>query len=217
MGYFIYNKKEYTIIKERTQMKMKYNHVYQFKITLGGSKPPIWRRIQVPETYTFWDIHVAIQDAMGWLGYHLHEFEVVNPSTGLKQTIGTPDDDSGSSVLLDRRQKIADYFSMANESAYYVYDFGDAWEHEILLEKILPREKGVEYPICIKGKRACPPEDSGGIWGYGELLEIIKDPQHEEYEEMLEWLGGDDFDPKYFDVNAVNFRDPDKLLRMEFE
>ena len=196
-------------------MKMKYNHVYQFKITLGGSKPPIWRRIQVPETYTFWDLHVAIQDVMGWSGYHLHEFEVVNPSTGLKQTIGTPDDDSGRSVLLDRRQKIADYFSMANESAYYVYDFGDAWEHEILLEKILPREKGVKYPICLKGRRACPPEDCGGIWGYEELLEIIKDPQHDEYEEMLEWLGGE-FDPQYFDVNAVTFRDPDKLLKMGF-
>jgi hypothetical protein len=164
-------------------MKMKYNHVYQFKI---------------------------------WSGYHLHEFEVVNPSTGLKQIIGTPDDDYGRSVLLDKRQKIADYFSMANESAYYVYDFGDTWEHEILLEKILPREKGVKYPICLKGRRACPPEDSGGIWGYEELLEIIKDPQHEEYEEMLEWLGGE-FDPEYFDVNAVNFRDPDKLLRMGFE
>ncbi|KAF5430142.1 pRiA4b ORF-3-like protein [Candidatus Methanophagaceae archaeon] len=199
-------------IKEGTQMKKKYNHVYQFKITLGGSTPPIWRRIQVPETYSFWDLHVAIQDAMGWSGNHLHEFEVVNPSTGLKQTIGTPNDDAGINALLDRRQKIADYFSMTNELAYYVYDFGDAWEHEILLEKILPRVKGVKYPICLKGRRACPPEDCGGIWGYEELLEIIKDPEHGEHEEMLELLGGDNFDPAYFNVNEVTFRDPDKRL-----
>ncbi|MEA3487768.1 MAG: plasmid pRiA4b ORF-3 family protein, partial [Euryarchaeota archaeon] len=86
-------------IKEGTQMKKKYNHVYQFKITLGGSTPPIWRRIQVPETYSFWDLHVAIQDAMGWSGNHLHEFEVVNPSTGLKQIIGNPNDDVSVNAL----------------------------------------------------------------------------------------------------------------------
>jgi hypothetical protein len=155
-------------------MKKKYNQVYQFKITLKGIKPPIWRRIQVPETYTFWDLHVAIQDAMGWIDYHLHEFEMINPATGLAVNIGTPvpGEDFDREVLPDWKQNIADYFSMENRTADYVYDFGDNWEHKIQLEKILPREKGVNYPICIKGKRACPPEDCGGIWGYAELLEI---------------------------------------------
>ncbi len=192
--------------------KKKYSRVYQFKITLEGIKPPIWRRIQVPETYTFWDLHVAIQDAMGWEDYHLHEFEVVNPSTGLKENIRIPAEASGTEVLSERKQKIADYFSMENRTASYVYDFGDGWEHKILLEEILPREKGVKFPNCINGKRACPPEDCGGVWGYADLLEIIKDPEHEEYEEMMEWLGGS-FDPEHFDVNEVSFDDPDKRYK----
>jgi len=139
-------------------MKKKFDQVYQFKIALKGVKPPIWRRIQVAETYTFWDIHVAIQDVMGWLDCHLHESEMVNPSTGLKVNIGSPDEDFGREVLPGWKQKIADYFSAENRSADYVYDFGDSWEHKIQLEKILPREKNINYPICIKGKRACPPE-----------------------------------------------------------
>jgi len=115
-------------------MKKKYNQVYQFKITLKGIKPPIWRRIQVPETYTFWDLHVAIQDAMGWIDYHLHEFELENPSTGLTVNIGSPNEDFGEEVLPDGGQKIADYFSMENRAADYVYDFGDNWEHKIQLK-----------------------------------------------------------------------------------
>lgn len=196
-------------------MKKKFNQVYQFKITLKGIKPPIWRRIQVPETYTFWDLHVAIQDAMGWSDYHLHEFEVNDLSTGLKQNIGIPDEDFGREVLPGWKQKIADYFSMENPKADYVYDFGDNWEHIIQLEKILPREKGVNYPICIKGKRACPPEDCGGIWGYEEFLEAIKDPKHQEHEEMLEWIGGE-FNPEHFDIEEVVFDDPDKRRRIAF-
>ncbi|KAF5411511.1 MAG: hypothetical protein C5S38_09345 [Candidatus Methanophagaceae archaeon] len=178
-------------------MKKKYNQVYQFKITLKGIKPPIWRRIQVPEMYTFWELHLAIQNAMGWSDYHLHEFELVNPETGLKLLIGNPNEDFAEEVLPELNQNIADYFSMENQSAVYTYDFGDSWEHKIQLEKILPCENGIKYPICIKGKRACPPEDCGGTWGYEELLAIIKDPKHEEYEEMLEWLVGE-FDPEHF-------------------
>ncbi|MCK4732574.1 MAG: plasmid pRiA4b ORF-3 family protein [Methanophagales archaeon] len=193
-------------------MKKKYTQVYQFKITLKGIKPPIWRRIQVPETYTFWELHLAIQNAMSWTVCHLHEFELVNPETGLKQFIGTQNEDFGDEVLPESNKKIADYFSMENQSAVYTYDFGDNWEHKIQLEKIVPREKGVKYPICMKGKRACPPEDCGGIWGYAELLEIIRNPKHEEYEEMLEWLGGE-FDPEYFDVEEVSFYDHDKYLK----
>jgi len=196
-------------------MKKKYNQVFQFKITLKGIKPPIWRRIQVPETYTFWDLHVAIQDAMGWDDYHLHEFELVNPLTGLKQSIGSPDKEFDREVFPELKQKLVDSFSMENRSAVYTYDFGDNWEHKIQLEKILPREEGVTYPICIKGKRACPPEDCGGIWRYAELLEILGNPNHEEYEEMLEWLGGE-FDPEKFNVEEISFGDPEKRRKMGF-
>ncbi|MGB9694306.1 MAG: plasmid pRiA4b ORF-3 family protein [Fervidobacterium sp.] len=198
-------------------MKKKFERVYQFKITLQGSNPPIWRRIQVPETYTFWDLHIAIQDAMGWLDCHLHMFEIVDPSTGMKCEIGIPEKeyDEYGETLPGWKQKIADYFSMENLKANYVYDFGDNWEHNIQLEKILPREKGVNYPRCIKGKRACPPEDCGGVWGYEEFLEAIKDPKHEEHEEMLEWVGGE-FDSEHFDVNEVVFDDPDKRRKIAF-
>jgi len=197
-------------------MKKNFNHVYQFKITLRGIRPPIWRRIQVPETYTFWDLHMAIQNVMGWLNYHIHEFEIVDPASGSMVNIGIPDDMFGTGVLPGWKKKIADYFSMENPKANYTYDFGDNWEHKIQLEKILPREKGVNYPICVKGKRACPPEDCGGVWGYAELLEAIKDPSHESHEELLEWLG-ENFDPEHFDVNEVTFDDPDEILKKVLE
>lgn len=198
-------------------MKQKYDNVYQFKITLNDIKPKIWRRIQVPETYSFWDLHVAIQDAMGWDDYHLHQFEMVNPSTGLNSIIGTPDKDSFSfeEILPDWKQKIAKFFSMENRVSSYIYDFGDDWIHIIKLEKILPRDINIDYPICITGKRACPPEDCGGIWGYEDLKRIINDPDNEEHEEMMEWLG-DEFNPEHFDAKEVIFDDPDKRRKIAF-
>ena len=196
-------------------MKKKFNNVYQFKITLEGAKPPIWRRIQVPETYTFRDLHVAIQDAMGWGDGHLHEFKMTDPSTGSVVSMGIPGEDFGEEILPEHRRKIAKYFSMENRSAEYVYDFGDNWEHDIQLEKILPGEKGATYPVCIKGKRACPPEDCGGLWGYADILEALEDPDNEETEELLDWLG-EDFDPAHFDVAEVRFSDPDKRFKFAF-
>ena len=199
-------------------MKKKYNQVYQFKITLKGTKPPIWRRILVPETYTFWDLHVAIQDAMGWDDYHLHEFTLLSPKTGRKVKIGIPSDedvDYGWEVLAEWNQKIAHYFSSENSKADYVYDFGDGWEHSIKLEKILPRETGVAYPRCIDGRGACPPEDCGGIGGYAEFLEAIGDPANELHEDMLDWVGGS-FDPDDFDPNDVEFEDPDSRFKLAF-
>jgi hypothetical protein len=196
-------------------MKKKFSDVYQFKVTLLGVRPPIWRRIQVPESYTFWDLHVAIQDAMGWEDYHLHEFEIASLQPGSRVNIGIPEGGYDGDILPGKTQKIADYFSLENQSAHYTYDFGDNWEHEIKLEKILPREDK-KYPICIDGKRACPPEDCGGVWGYEEFLEIIKDPDHEEYEEMLDWVGGE-FDPEHFDTKEVVFDDPGKRLKMTEE
>lgn len=196
-------------------MKKKFDKVYQFKITLKGIRPPIWRRIQVPETYTFWDLHVAIQDAMGWDDYHLHEFEVTSPSTGSTVNIGTPHEEYGEKVLREDKQKIKDYFTANNRSAEYMYDFGDSWVHTVRLEKILPREGG-RYPCCTGGERACPPEDCGGVWGYEELLEVLKNPDHAEYEEMVDWVG-EDFDSEYFDEKEVLFSDPDERFRLASE
>ena len=196
-------------------MKKQFNQVYQFKITLEEIDPPIWRRIQVPETYSFWDLHVAIQDAMGWTDSHLHQFEMTNPKTREEVDIGIPDEEweDEAVTLAGWDIKIADYFSQENSSAIYIYDFGDNWEHTIKLEKILPQAEKTEYPICLEGERACPPEDCGGVWGYVDLLETISDPENEEYEETLEWLA-DDFDPEYFDPLDVYFDDPEERRKL---
>ncbi|KXA90697.1 hypothetical protein AKJ39_03535 [candidate division MSBL1 archaeon SCGC-AAA259J03] len=193
-------------------MEGEYERVYQFKITLKGIRPPVWRRIQVPENYSFWDLHVAIQDVMGWLDYHLHEFELIDPSSGMERRIGLPHEEFPR-VLAGWEQAIAEYFTEEGQTVDYVYDFGDNWEHKVELEKILPREENVDYPRCIKGKRACPPEDCGGVWGYEEFLKIIDDPDHEDHEEMLEWVGGE-FDPDRFNLEDISFSDPDE--RLEF-
>ena len=185
-------------------MEVGPKRAYQFRIDLKGIRPPIWRRILVPEEYSFWDLHIAIQDAMGWSGYHLHEFEVPCPPHGLKVRIGIPDEEfAKGEVLPGWEEMIADYFSARRRVGLYVYDFGDNWEHILRLEKILPREDDIRYPVCIAGRRACPPEDCGGVWGYEELLRGESESQ--EYYE--------DFDPECFDVEEVVFRDPHKVPR----
>lgn len=200
-----------------------YQKVYQFKISLKNIKPPIWRRIQVPENYSFWDLHVAIQDAMGWLDYHLHEFNTIESDYRKIKRIGLPNPDMPDLELLPVwKEKIKDWFSLDKTKAInYTYDFGDSWEHRIELEKIINKEKNVNYPICIKGKRACPPEDCGGVWRYENILKILENkkngkPIKEEYigetKELVEWLGKD-FEPEEFDCSEVYFSDP--LQRLE--
>lgn len=196
-------------------MGMNTPQVYQFKITLEDVTLAIWRRIQVPETYTFWDFHVAIQDAMGWLDYHLHQFDIINPKTGRTEEIGIPDEDGELGHLAGWKIPIASYFSLENKKADYLYDFGDGWEHKILLEKILPQEQGLQYPICIDGERACPPEDCGGTWGYENLLKIIKDKKHKEYKSMMTWLGGR-FNPEEFKLKDVSFDNPEDRWNIAF-
>ena len=194
-------------------MKKKFENVYQFKITIKGIRPPIWRRIQVPENYTFWDLHVAIQNAMDWDDAHLHEFIITYPNSKEKIRIGSNNDNSFifSHILPEKKQKIADFFSLENKTAEYIYDFGDTWRHKIYLEKILSKEKNTKYPICIAGKRATPPEDCGGVWSYMNMLEILKDPNHPDYQDTISWLGGP-FDSEHFDIKEIYFEDPDKHL-----
>jgi len=194
-------------------MKKAYKHVYQFKISLKGITPQIWRRIQVPETCTFWDLSVAIQDVMSWEGHHLHAFTLRNPKTGFEDEIGIPDEEFDRHVLKGWKTKISAYFSMENKKALFVYDFGDWWEHAVTLEKILTREPGREYPCCIAGKRNAPPDDVGSIPGYEEFVGIMKNPRHKEHDEMVEWYGGS-YDPEDFDCGKIQFNDPDVLLTL---
>ena len=190
------------------------SNIYQFKLTLRGLTPLIWRRIQVPENYSFWDLHVAIQDSMGWFDSHLHQFEMNDPNTNEETTIITPfqEDSSDEDMVLEQQAKIKEYFSNTNTNAIYTYDFGDSWEHQIVLEKIMTISEGVRYPQCIAGKRSCPPEDCGGTWGYQQLLEVIKDPNHEDYEEQVEWLE-DDFNSETFNKDSIIFEDPKERLK----
>ena len=176
--------------------------VYQIKVTLKGSKPPIWRRILVTEGTTLGRLHGILQAVMGWQDYHLHEFTVAGREYG----ISDPEYDIFDEPVADeRRARLGQLLSSEGFRFTYVYDFGDNWEHELLIEKILRPESGVHYPVCVRGKRACSPEDCGGIWGYYELLEAIQDPDHPEHAELKEWLG-DEFDPDEFDLDAINRR-----------
>lgn len=192
----------------------KFDYVYQFKITLCGIRPTIWRRIQVPETYSFQDLHFAIQNAMGWGNYHSYDFYVGDTCIENDEEGFFIDDmwrnmpfhprRSITRTLPASKTKLKEFIKREKEKIKYLYDLGDRWEHIVELEKTIPGKESADYPICIAGKRACPPEDCGGVSGYYNLLEIIKNPGHEEYEEMIEWLGGE-FDPEHFDINDVSF------------
>jgi len=192
--------------------------VYQFKVTLEAIEPPVWRRIQVPGDYTFWDLHVAIQDAMGWKDCHLHEFFLPSPEGGGRLSIGIPHDDGfgGKPPLAGWKAKLSGHLSPERNRAVYVYDFGDDWVHELELEDVLPREKRGGYPRCLAGERACPPEDCGGPPGYKELVEAMADPGQERYQELTEWLGGP-FDPERFAAAEIVFDDPRQRRRAAFE
>lgn len=177
------------------------SEIFCLKIALKYSKPPIWRRVEVDSRTTLSDFHFILQAAMGWENSHLWEFQKGNVRYGIQQ-------DDELSFFTDRvenagRVRLLDVFPRIKSRIGYLYDFGDSWEHEIVLEKQYPPEPDVHYPRCIKGKMACPPEDCGGIPGYYYRLEIIDDPSHEEYDETIEWMG-EEFDPNLFDMEKVN-------------
>ena len=173
------------------------DRVYQLKITLRGSKPPIWRRVIVPATFHLYKLHQVIQAAMGWDDSHLHQFIIGD------EYYSIPSPDDWEPVIDERRYALTRIAPYENMKFVYEYDFGDSWEHIVLVEKILPAEAGRQYPICIKGKRACPPEDVGGVWGYENFLEALGDPDHEEHESYLEWIDGE-FDAEAFNLEAIN-------------
>lgn len=168
--------------------------VFQLKVTLHDTKPPIWRRVLIDGASTLDQAHEVIQAAFGWWNYHLHEFEI----GGTQYGVPDPDDDWGQPTEDESKVRLD---SVAGEGSKfeYIYDFGDWWRHKIVVEKVLPADSVATVPGCIDGRRACPPEDCGGTWGYGELLEILANPNHPEYDERVEWIGRP-FDPEAFDA-----------------
>lgn len=179
---------------------------YRLKITLKRTSPPIWRRVLVRGDASLADLHDVVQAAMGWHDAHLHEFTVAGTGFGGYDPLGgTHDDPFGASPARGEETRL-DRLGLEPRSVIrYQYDFGDDWDHTILLEEILPIEDGGTYPRCLTGRRACPPEDCGGVWGYAELIEIMANPAHPEHADMREWLGGP-LNPEAFDRDAVNRR-----------
>jgi hypothetical protein len=175
--------------------------VYQFKITLKGIKPPIWRRIQTKDC-TLDKLHEHIQTAMGWTNSHLHQFRINGVLHGDPELLceGWEDEELPVNSLQIKISKIVPEDGKRFRFEYK-YDFGDGWEHEILFEGCLRAEKGTRYPLCVEGERACPPEDVGGIYGYQEYLEALADPNHERHDEFMAWSGP--FDPEAFDAQTA--------------
>ncbi len=172
-------------------------HILQFKITLKHSDPKIWRRFQVEDSLTFNDLHLVIQNVMGWTNSHLSQFKYQK-----KFTFGDPYLLGRDDIINSRETILSRFFNKPKVSMVYEYDFGDSWDHELLLEKILDIDPKVLYPICLEGEYSCPPEDCGGIYGFYNYLEILKDKKHPEYEDVKEWMG--DFKASKFDLEAVN-------------
>ncbi len=172
--------------------------VYQLKVSLRGTKPPIWRRLEVAADISLARLHTVIQVAFGWDDSHLHAFETPYGSFGVA--------DAELGHRAEAPVTLEQVARSVNSKLCYTYDLGDDWEHDIVVEKVLDRADPAAYPRCTGGRRAAPPDDCGGVWGYAELVETLSDPTHPEHEERLEWMGLDDtagFDPDRFDPDAV--------------
>lgn len=207
------------------QKTIQPEQIYELKITLKNSKPSIWRKVAVSGDTRLDVLHEIIQIVMGWTNSHLHQFIVQDQRP-------KPDADEICSLArtnqwdkLATRMQRGRYFShpeaeldnaedeskvklselapAVKSKFVYEYDFGDGWDHSIEVIKINAPVEGVKYPVCLAGKLACPPDDCGGIWGYYDMLEVLKDPKHERYEELSEWIGND-FDPERFDIDEIN-------------
>jgi len=171
--------------------------IYQLKIAIKDFTPKISRRIQVDSDTLLSDLHKIIQTSMGWTNSHLHQF-IKN-----KRRYSLPSEDDESGAIDSQGIKLSALLKKQKDRMVYEYDFGDDWIHDIVLEEILPVDPAMKYPICIDGEMHCPPEDCGGTWGYADMLKILEDETHEEYESYITWLGGS-FDPHKFDLKAVN-------------
>jgi len=186
------------------------NQVLQFLVELQEIEPKIWRRVQVPVDYNFWDLHVAIQDAMGWLDYHLHNFGIKAKGKREEVLIGIPDFDHLEElpeVFPGWEIAVIGYFNALGVEARYEYDYGDGWLHTVKLEGYIYKEKSIKYPICIGGENACPPEDCGGVGGYYNVIETLSDTDHYDHKDMRMWVG-EEWEPKRFDHRNVKFNNP---------
>jgi hypothetical protein len=178
-------------------MARKLPRIYQIKVTLNGVKPPIWRRLRVSSITELTELHDILQIAMGWTDSHLHMFVVGDRQYGI------PDPDFEDETISEEGIRIDTLLKKEKDSLIYEYDFGDGWEHTVVLETIIDSTPDETVPRCMTGRRGCPPEDVGGIWGYEEFLQAYSDESHPEHEDFVQWAG-EYFDPERFDLLEVN-------------
>ncbi len=177
--------------------------VYRFKIKLENTRPPIWRRLETKDV-TLEELHGLLQTAMGWTNSHLHQFQIGDTQWTDPRFMEHEGDDFGAISYAGVR--VSDLVSQHGTKLriHYEYDFGDGWDHLIVLEKVTGAQPGIRYPRCLDGDRACPPEDVGGVWGFADFVEAITDSNHERHEEFLEWWGP--FDPAEFNAEQATRR-----------
>lgn len=171
--------------------------VHQLKVTLRGVKPPVWRRALVPSSWTLAKLSPALEAVMGWYGGHLHAFDAGDV------VYGVPDLDWGDRLRDERKVRVGEVLSGVGSKLRWDYDFGDGWEHDVAVEAIVEPDPKLRYPHCVTGRRACPPEDCGGPWGYRELLEVLADPSRPDPRGLRDWAAPG-FDPARFDVSETN-------------
>jgi hypothetical protein len=189
--------------------------VHQFLVVLTGTQPLVWRRIQVPQTATYWDLHVAIQDAMGWEDMHLHEFRLGIPKDGLGIRVGIDeeDDDVDCPLAFSWEREISEDFGRPYDrpAMTYHYDFGDDWLHGVIHEGTAMPARPFRHALCLAGERACPPEDCGGLSGFADVLHAVAHPEEADAD-LVAWLPRG-YDPARFDPAAVKFSNPRTRLR----
>jgi hypothetical protein len=171
--------------------------IYQLKVTLREVRPPVWRRFHVRSDMMLEQLHWALQLIVGWTDSHLHQFRAARAASGRARSAQVVESED------ERRVILAEVLRKPKDRLIYEYDFGDGWEHELELEEILTVPPEGKFPWVLSGKRACPPEDVGGPWGYANFLKALADPKHPDHEDLAEWCGAP-FDPEAFDVNAIN-------------
>ncbi len=181
-------------------MRNSLTTIYQLKIALVGIKPQIWRRVHVPADIALDALHLVIQAAMGWTDSHLHSFIFGERRYTMPYEEGVLEE-----LQMEDERKIclSELLTQPKAAFEYDYDFGDSWHHRVTLEKILPAAVDTRYPLCLAGKRACPPEDCGGVWGYSDLLEVLHNPADPEYKDRKAWVGRK-FDSEVFDVDRFS-------------
>lgn len=197
-----------TNMKNRGKKEIRPRRILQFKISLIDIEPKIWRRFLVPDDIDFERFHNIIQIIMGWENYHLFSFEnkfclIDTDKDGFAVDFMWPALKQRKQTFIAETVFLNNIFTTPRQKMIYTYDFGDTWEHEIVLEKILDRDKEQSLPNCLNGEGNCPPEDCGGVPGYYDFIEIMRNNKHPEHKRMVEWYG-EVYNPDYFSLDEVN-------------